>query len=330
MPDTMVVSTTQSNMRDYPLWLQAPSGEASMPYSIGDLRMLLVPPCPTAGVVAPTDFVVTAGSSPGTVTVTGGVGVTSPTGLAGTRVRERYLFTSDGPVDVPVYANAGTAPRYHRLVAQVNDEQLAMGATASSWVFRLIQDTGTPPTTNGANAIALATVQVNPGQGSGYTVTDLRTPCVTELSCALQKTSIFDLNVNTDSLISWSGTADAAGGGDPWHLYDNASSSVHIRDSGLYDLTFTNTFSGITNGTTSGIECILKIRKNGADIASGVAKQPPSGVGGLTLRAHVQGEYLVAGDVLTCYASYLFGTATTVDINGGPCTFRVARREYRP
>lgn len=330
MADITVYSTDQANMRDYALWLQAPAGETALPYTVGDLRMLLAPSCPAAGVVGPDDFLVTSGASAGTVTVSAGVGVTSPAGISGAASRERYLFGADGPVDVPVYANVNTTARIHRLVAQVNDEQLAMGASSDPWSYRLLEDVGAgPPTGAGNNSVSLALITVNPGQASGYTISDARNPCGHALGCAIHKTSTFSMSVNSEVMVVWAG-ADTAGGGDPWHLYDNPSSSVKIRASGLYDLAFSTTFSGVTNAIASGIECFAEIRNNGAAIGFAQGKQIPSGQGPLQLRALVAGEYLSPGDTLTCHVSYLCGTATSVSITGGPCSLRVARCEYRP
>lgn len=322
----IVQSTDEANMRDYPLWVQAPAGETALPYTVGDLRLLAAVGAPSTGVLGPSDFVVTSSVTPGNVTVSAGIGVTAPTGIAGfsgSRTRERYVFGSDGPVDVAVYTNGGTTTRFHRLVAQAVDEQLPMGATSSPWTFRLIEDTGTPPTSNGGNAIALATVAVNAGQTSGYAITDLRYPCGHVMACAVSgvATGTAALSNGFRKALYFNTEVD-----DPWSMYNSSDkSAVHIRTDGYYDL-----FTSASTSDASPIYLSITVNPAGVDNTSlGAAELPESvtvagGVfGGAHGSSYVPNVLLHAGDVIR---AAIMGSSTA---NVTQSTLRVVRREAR-
>lgn len=321
MADTFVYSTDENNMRDYPLWVQAPAGESPYSYSVGDLRMLAAPYAPSAGVAHWADFRVT-NVDPGFVQVSDGVGVTSPTGVTGARTRERYLFASDGPVNVPVYTNPGASPRFHRLVAMAHDEQLAMSASFSPWSFHLIEDTGTPPSTNGPNAIPIATIRVDPGQTAGYTITDLRCPCSHPMSSQLRRsTSAGGANAGSDyQVLRFTAEDD-----DPWHMTDvaNDNATIWLRTAGLYDL-----YLGVQSPVSTGqVEIGIYIDSDisSPDIIGPSMVKVPASSTGTHVSSVTLGHYLPAG---TQVRGYLWTTTANVTYDGA--WLRVFRREWRP
>ncbi|HYJ33827.1 MAG TPA: hypothetical protein VE326_11460 [Candidatus Binatia bacterium] len=282
MADTFVYSNDQANMRDYAVWMQAPAGTTAYNWSVGDLRTLIAPACPSAGVANPDDFNVTT-TSANTVTVSAGVGVTAPTGIAGASAQERYVFAASGPVDVPIPANGGGTSLFHRLIAQVDDQQLAMGVSDSAWCYRLMLDTGSGmPSAANMNAISLAQVKVNPGQSSGYTITDLRDPCGHQCGVTLSRSTSL-------AVPNGSGEADRDGihfiaeDDDPWHLttLNSGGTQIFLRHPGIWDLQVSAVFSGVTTWGEIGI-----------------------GVNGITgtLLAQNKGDAIPNGNILTATA----------------------------
>lgn len=321
MADRFVYSTDEDNMREYPLWVQAPAGKTGYPYTVGDLRMLIAPSAPTAGVAHYADFRVTS-TIPGYVTVSDGVGVTAPTGVAGAKTRERYLFASDGPVNVPVFANTSGTTKYHRLVAMAHDEQLPMSASFSPWSFHLIEDDGTPPVSNGPNAIPLATIRVDPNQTSGYVITDLRYPCNHPMSCKLSRNAATTaLNGGSDYGVMRFNHEDD----DPYHQANVTTddATIYVRTNGLYDLEV-----GLAAPATTGeIEVGIYVDSTIANptIISSTMRKTTASSTGTHLTSVTLGEYLDAGTQVRAYI-----WATTPNLPYDRAWLKVLRREWRP
>lgn len=232
-----VVSTSNTAMVDYPLWMQAGGTDAPLAYSAQDFRRLTDQWQPHEGVIS--GFLVGTLATPGMwVSVASGVGIVSTTTTAG-----KYAVTTTSSVTVNVPSAVG-GTYLHRLVAEILDAQ-ALGSSGYGWQLRLVQGSspGVLPA-EPANSISLAKIQVAVGQTSiaATDITDLRWPAGDALTAVLSANA--DHSVTSGSATSLAfDTADY----DPWNVWDDASpQQVRLRTGmgGIYDFTVTGWVKG--------------------------------------------------------------------------------------
>lgn len=249
MPDPYtVVSTSNSAMIDYPLWMQAGGTDAPLSYSAVDFRRLTDLWRPNEGVNSTTSFFPQAHpTTPSMVVlVSTGSAIISTTSTNG-----KYAVATTGAVSIPVPTAVG-GTYLHRLVAEIIDAQ-ALSSTGYGWQFRVVQ--GSTPNVlpaSPANSITIAQVKTVPGQTSvtAADVTDLRWPSGDNATVVVSRT------LSTATIGSGSTTSpnfDTAEY-DPWSLWDSAvPSQIKLRSgfSGVWDFTVTGWLSGTASSLSN-------------------------------------------------------------------------------
>lgn len=167
MADTIILSTADANMVDYPLAIQAASGDTAIEYGAQEhMRHLLAAIFESGGRLQFGEFraVQRSAGANFSVDVTAGfyviTGSSSPAVVQG-----RYLVHTLADVNVPTPSAPASGTRVHRLVAQVLDK-VSDGGSSYGWRFWLREDTGSgtpaiPPNAEHVCLISISAGQVN-------------------------------------------------------------------------------------------------------------------------------------------------------------------------
>lgn len=312
MTDTVVDSLSNSNMMDYPLFLQAPSGASSLNYSINDLRLLgSIATSGRGGVKDGTHFLVSSGPSTGQMTVAAGTGVTYNNG-------EYYAFRSIGNVVIPVYSNGHAFTVTHQLCAQVFDKQLSY-SSSNGWGFVLVEDVTGAGAAVPTNAIPICAVTVTPGQTSGYALIDTRYPYNDPMVCAVGSPSL-SLPDNTPVYISWTNQYD-----DLWNMWNTGTNTkVYIKQPGIYTISLRLNVPSVDYTGNPARYAKTSIRINGTNLYTETRQAATDGV---TCHAFVTGYKIIPSG-----STYVEGVVEIHSIGDPvPCSayLTVQRTEYR-
>jgi hypothetical protein len=172
MSDTYVVSTDNSNLQDYPLFLQAVSGDTPLQSQAVDYRHLISSVFTLQGVVGLNDCGVSQRAAGGNYSVDIGAGKIVITGATG---MGKYLCVSYGSTNLPTPSAPVSGTRIHRLVAEVLDKQYS--GTSYGWQYHLLEDigSGTPAEPVGATTLALISISSSSPSVLNAQITDART-----------------------------------------------------------------------------------------------------------------------------------------------------------
>lgn len=174
MAFSTVVSTSDSQMVDYPLVLQAVAPDTAIPYNASDFRGFYGSLFPVEGVLGINALKVTqrgAGAN-FSVDISSGAGAIQGDDTAN---QGKYVVTSNGTVNVTTPTAPASGTRTHRIIAAIRDKQ-ALGTGTYDWVYQCLDDTGTGTPATPNSAISLATVAITNGQSSvqNTNITDTR------------------------------------------------------------------------------------------------------------------------------------------------------------
>lgn len=162
--DTVILSTDNSSMCDYPVMLQASGGDAAIEYSAQDLmRSTFDAIYRNGGRREQSEFIVSQRSAGANFSVDVSSGYLIIQGTT-TSFQGKYLMWSTGVINVTTPSAPSSGTRIHRLVVQINDKQIT--GTTYGWRLWLMEDTGTGTPNTPANAISLATITIASGQSS--------------------------------------------------------------------------------------------------------------------------------------------------------------------
>jgi hypothetical protein len=175
--NTVIVSTSDSNMVDEPLWMQATGGDAAVQYNAADDRALIDALVPNEGVLtvtAGTGFLVAQRGAGANFSVDIGSGKAVVQGDDGTNQR-KYVVVSNGTVNCATPSAPGSGTRIHRIIIRIRDKQV-IGSGTYDWTLELLEDTGSGTPAEPNSAITLALVSIASGQASVQTanITDSR------------------------------------------------------------------------------------------------------------------------------------------------------------
>lgn len=168
MADTIIVSTSDANMVDYPLAIQAAGGDAAIQYGAQEhFRQFLDSLCITGGGrLKFGEFRLTqrAAGANFSVDLSAGYyvipGSTSPLAVQG-----KYLVHTTATVNIATPAAPASGTRVHRIVAQVLDKAVD-GGSSYGWRIWLMEDTGSGTPAVPANARNIGTVSITAGQAN--------------------------------------------------------------------------------------------------------------------------------------------------------------------
>lgn len=160
MADSIVLSTADSQMQDYPPVIQAAGSDTAIQYTGDDFRGLIHGISNQSGLVNATDFEMSAGSG-WAVNISAGCAFINHTAAS---PRASYFVRSNGTVSLATPSAPASGTRYHRVVAEVKDASVS--GTGYGWQFRLIEDTGSGLAAVPVGAISLGLVQIPAGASS--------------------------------------------------------------------------------------------------------------------------------------------------------------------
>lgn len=164
MADTVVASTANVSMVDYPLVMQAADGDTALEYAAQDFRIMYDGLFKAEGVINGSDFKVTQNGAGAnfSVDVAAGFGVIQGDGVVN---QGKYMVRSTGVVNLTTPGAPASGTRQHRVIARIRDKLMA-GPAFYDWTLELLEDTGsgTPPLP--ASAIPIARVTIAAGQSN--------------------------------------------------------------------------------------------------------------------------------------------------------------------
>lgn len=257
MADTVIVSTANSAMDDYPLFLQAAGGDPVIQFSGQDYRNLVDALFTSEGVLGPASFVVTqrgAGAN-FSVDISAGRAVILGDDVAS---QGKYLVRSTGVVNVPTPSAPGAGTRVHRLVARIRDK-LALGSGTYDWVFHLLEDTGSGTPALPASAVHLRLIWISAGQASVQTQHITDAPAIAQTYNSGGLIAEATVGVAAAGSVSFQGIpatyrhlmivaqcrgTDATSYTDVFARFNNDSGSNYVRTVINADDTFTSPTSG--------------------------------------------------------------------------------------
>ncbi len=168
MADTVIVSTSNADMVDYPLAIQATGSDPEIEYGAQEhFRQFLDAMCITGGGrLKFGEFKLSqrAAGANFSVDLSAGYyvisGTTSPTTVQG-----KYLVHTTAVINIVTPSAPASGTRVHRIVAQVNDKAVD-GGSSYGWRIWLLEDTGSGTPAVPANARNVGTVSISSGQAN--------------------------------------------------------------------------------------------------------------------------------------------------------------------
>jgi hypothetical protein len=172
--DTIIVSTADANMVDYPLWMQAVNPDPTFSFASGDDRQLIDALFPTQGVLGSAALKVSQRGAGANFSVDVAVGRAAIKGDDAAN-QGSYVVQTNGIVNVTTPGAPVSGTRVHRLVARIRDKQ-ALGSGTYDWTLHLMEDTGSGTPAEPNSAITLALISIATGQASvlNANITDQR------------------------------------------------------------------------------------------------------------------------------------------------------------
>jgi hypothetical protein len=178
--DTVIVSTDNSSMCDFPVAIQATGGDAALEYSAQDhFRSVLDALYVSPGRVGYSAMKATqrAAGANFSVDLSSGYFVVSGTSVA---FQGKYLVWTTAVINVVVPSAPVSGTRIHRLYIEILDKQIT--GSAYGWQIKLDEDDGSGTPSLPANAANIALISVAAGAGSVSTsmITDNALTAVTQ------------------------------------------------------------------------------------------------------------------------------------------------------